>query len=236
MIGLSLCQEGMNPGIAPLLLRCARPVSRAPSRKPSIVHLPNVSKRDPCCLGLGGQRLGLRKLPSKPGRVAGCATFNSFIGFEGAIGCRVLVRHALAPADFSGPPCSLGLGEPCKVFIGFQHLFCTQKRMAKTRRLRGGRQPLMGAPISYVGAPVAQYTVSDSGDSTYTLPAKGGGCGCLAQNGGYRATAKNRAMLRKYRAGKSIGFTGIASLKAKGLLPRTSRKNRGKKIVGPKYR
>jgi hypothetical protein len=66
--------------------------------------------------------------------------------------------------------------------------------------------------------------------------ARGGGCGCLPQGGGYRATAKNRAMLRRYRAGKSIGFTGVASLKAKGLLARTSKKNRGKKIVGPKYR
>jgi hypothetical protein len=112
--------------------------------------------------------------------------------------------------------------------------------MRGTRKLRGGRQPLIGAPITYVGAPVGQYTVSDSGDSTYTLPTKGsmtgGGCGCLAQQGGYRATRKDRAMLRKYKAGKSIGFTGIASLKAKGLLPRSSRKNRGKKIVGPKYR
>jgi len=43
-------------------------------------------------------------------------------------------------------------------------------------------------------------------------------------------------MLSRYRSGKSIGFTGVASLKAKGLLARTSRKNRGKKIVGPKYR
>jgi hypothetical protein len=65
---------------------------------------------------------------------------------------------------------------------------------------------------------------------------KGGGCGCLPQGGGYRATRKNRAMLARYRAGKSIGFTGVASLKAKGLLARTSRKNKGKKIVGPKYR
>jgi len=63
-----------------------------------------------------------------------------------------------------------------------------------------------------------------------------GGCGCLPQGGGYKATRKNRTLLRKYRAGKSIGFTARASLKAKGLLPRTSRKNRGKKIVGPKYR
>lgn len=54
--------------------------------------------------------------------------------------------------------------------------------------------------------------------------------------GGYKATAKDRDMLRRYRSGNSIGFTGIASLKAKGLLARTSKKNRGKKIVGPKYR
>jgi hypothetical protein len=65
---------------------------------------------------------------------------------------------------------------------------------------------------------------------------RGGGCGCMPQGGGYRATKKNRAMLSRYRAGKSIGFTGVASLKAKGLLARTSRKNQGKKIVGPKYR
>ena len=52
---------------------------------------------------------------------------------------------------------------------------------------------------------------------------------------GYRATRKNRAMLRRWRRGESIGFTGVASLKAKGLIPRTSRKNFGKKIVGPKY-
>ena len=54
--------------------------------------------------------------------------------------------------------------------------------------------------------------------------------------GGYKATAKNRAMLKKWRQGKSIGFTGVASLKSKGLIPRTSRKNKGKKIVGSKYR
>jgi hypothetical protein len=63
----------------------------------------------------------------------------------------------------------------------------------------------------------------------------GGGCGC-GLRGGYRATAKDKAMLARWRRGESIGFTGVASLKAKGLIARTSRKNRGKKIVGPKYR
>jgi len=74
----------------------------------------------------------------------------------------------------------------------------------------------------------------------------GGGCGCgmplmgggglVFANGGYRMTARNRKYLKKYRAGKPIGFTMRASLKAKGLIPRTSRKFRGRKVVGPKYK
>lgn len=62
-------------------------------------------------------------------------------------------------------------------------------------------------------------------------PMVGGG----ANQGGYRATRRNRTMLRAYKRGKSIGFTGVASLKAKGLLPRTSGKYRGKYVLGPKY-
>jgi len=49
--------------------------------------------------------------------------------------------------------------------------------------------------------------------------------------GGYRPTRRNREMLRKYKAGKKIGFTGRASLKAKGMLPRAN----GRYILGPKY-
>lgn len=57
-------------------------------------------------------------------------------------------------------------------------------------------------------------------------------CACmLGQQGGYRPTRRNRQMLRKYKAGKSIGFTGKASLKAKGMLPRSN----GRYILGPKY-
>ena len=54
--------------------------------------------------------------------------------------------------------------------------------------------------------------------------------------GGYVATAKDRHYLRKYRRGQSIGFTMLASLKAKGLLPRTSKTMKGKKVLGSKYR
>ena len=65
----------------------------------------------------------------------------------------------------------------------------------------------------------------------------GGGCGCgMPLMGGYRATARNRKYLKMYRAGKPIGFTMLASLKAKGLIPRTSRKLRGRKVLGPKYK
>ena len=70
---------------------------------------------------------------------------------------------------------------------------------------------------------------------------RGGGCGCMAwkggktrrvRRGGYRATAKNRKYLRRWKQGKSIGFTMRSSLKAKGLIPRAS----GKKVVSPKYK
>ena len=64
---------------------------------------------------------------------------------------------------------------------------------------------------------------------------KGGGCGC-GLKGGYKATARNRKYLAKLRRGESIGFTMKASLKAKGLIPRTSKKHYGKKILGNKYK
>jgi DNA-binding IclR family transcriptional regulator len=57
-------------------------------------------------------------------------------------------------------------------------------------------------------------------------------CPCtIPQRGGYRPTRRNRQILRKYKAGKSIGFTMKSSLKAKGMLPRSN----GRYILGPKY-
>lgn len=57
------------------------------------------------------------------------------------------------------------------------------------------------------------------------------------QAGGYKATPADLELLRKYKRGISIGFTGRSSLKAKGLLPRKSKKYRGKEVyvLGPKY-
>ncbi len=71
---------------------------------------------------------------------------------------------------------------------------------------------------------------------------KGAGCGCANKtlgfigSGGYRPTKKNLETLRRWRRGESIGFTATSSLKAKGLIPRTSMTLKGKKIVSAKYR
>ena len=66
-------------------------------------------------------------------------------------------------------------------------------------------------------------------------------CGLVYRGGGktrsckYRPTKKNRNTLKRWKRGESIGFTLTSSLKAKGMIPRTSRKNRGKRIVSEKY-
>jgi hypothetical protein len=67
---------------------------------------------------------------------------------------------------------------------------------------------------------------------------RAGGCGCSSGKlfGGYKATRKNKSLLRRLKKGISIGFTAIASLKAKGLLARTSKKFRGKRVLGAKYK
>lgn len=54
--------------------------------------------------------------------------------------------------------------------------------------------------------------------------------------GGYKPTARDLEYLRKWKRGESIGFTMTASLKSKGLIPRTSKTMKGKKILGSKYR
>lgn len=58
-------------------------------------------------------------------------------------------------------------------------------------------------------------------------------CPCSAPliRGGYTPTEKDLAALKKFKAGKSIGFTMRASLKAKGLIPRVN----GSRRVSAKY-
>jgi hypothetical protein len=73
---------------------------------------------------------------------------------------------------------------------------------------------------------------------------RGGGCGCglwqsggtRRKRGGYKPTKKNLKYLKQWRKGQSIGFTMTSSLKAKGLIPRTSKTMKGKRVVSPKYR
>ena len=65
---------------------------------------------------------------------------------------------------------------------------------------------------------------------------KGGACQTVplipTALGGDRATKRNIKYLKKWKEGKSIGFTMRSSLKAKGLIPRAN----GKKRVSIKYR
>jgi hypothetical protein len=55
-------------------------------------------------------------------------------------------------------------------------------------------------------------------------------------SGGYVPTERDLMYLKKWKRGESIGFTMTASLKAKGLIPRTSKTHRGRKVLGEKYR
>lgn len=74
----------------------------------------------------------------------------------------------------------------------------------------------------------------------------GGSCPCSGglmkggatrkRRGGYRPTKKNLKYLKKWKRGESIGFTMTSSLKAKGLIPRTSKSMKGKRVVSRKYR
>ena len=59
----------------------------------------------------------------------------------------------------------------------------------------------------------------------------GGSRRITQKRGGYRATQRDKKYLRRWKQGKSIGFTMRASLKAKGLIPRAN----GTKRVSHKY-
>ena len=48
--------------------------------------------------------------------------------------------------------------------------------------------------------------------------------------------AKVETIKKKIKSGKKIGFSEKAQAKARGLIPRTSDKNKGRKVKSPKYR
>lgn len=63
-----------------------------------------------------------------------------------------------------------------------------------------------------------------------------GGKRTRKQRAGYKPSHKNLNALKRWKRGESIGFTMTASLKAKGLIPRTSKTKKGKYIVSRKYK
>ena len=48
--------------------------------------------------------------------------------------------------------------------------------------------------------------------------------------------AKVETIKKKIKSSKKLGFSERAQAKARGLIPRTSDKNKGKKIKSPKYK
>ena len=81
------------------------------------------------------------------------------------------------------------------------------------------------SPLLRGGGSCSPLIRGGGADSGAYVKIGGGSCSTRPLNalyGGYRATKKNRKTLRKYKQGKSIGFTARASLKAKGLIPRSN--------------
>lgn len=125
------------------------------------------------------------------------------------------------------------------------------------QRQGGGGMPACGS-CPFPGTGVCDFYAR--GGSMATSSQRGGGCGCGARmqrgggcgcggtapllqtggtrkrRGGYRATKRNLKYLKKWRKGESIGFTMTSSLKAKGLIPRTSKTMKGKRVVSRKYK
>ena len=105
------------------------------------------------------------------------------------------------------------------LFSGIKNPFKSSGIITTTRKFRPGSVGSSPPPIP------TPTTVLANSDPTPNVI-----------RGGYRATRRNRDLLKRWRRGESIGFTATASLKAKGLIPRTSKKNFGKKVVSRKYR
>jgi hypothetical protein len=112
-----------------------------------------------------------------------------------------------------------------------------KRARTKTRKMRGGYPGCSGQPTM-----LRAMGIMAGGKRRKRQSA--GACGACAglprflrggkrsTGGKYKPTARNRDLVRKWRAGKSIGFTARASLKAKGLIPRAN----GTKRVSAKYK
>ena len=113
------------------------------------------------------------------------------------------------------------------------------RRIREIRQRLPVAQSIASVPVQAQGIATVPGQAQSAAPVQVQAPAasqEGGGCGCGLRRGGYRPTKKNLAALKKWRKGQSIGFTMTSSLKAKGLIPRTSRKHKGKKVVSAKYK
>lgn len=106
-----------------------------------------------------------------------------------------------------------GAGAPKLAFRGMGG----KRRSRSTKRQRGGSGCSGGSPM------LRSLGIMAGGKRSRSKSMRGGA---------YKPTARNLAALRRHRAGKSIGFTMRASLKAKGLIPRSN----GTYKVSSKYR
>jgi hypothetical protein len=93
-----------------------------------------------------------------------------------------------------------------------------RSRSSRTKRQRGGGGCSGGTPM------LRSLGIMAGG--------KRSGSRSSSSRSAYKPTTRNLATLRRFRAGKSIGFTMRASLKAKGLIPRSN----GTYKVSSKYR
>ena len=116
--------------------------------------------------------------------------------------------------------------------------------MAKTRKQRGGVCPCAlglsstgGGADSGMFAKIGGFLVPFGRKLTRKVGGGSSSCGTRGVNpltavyGGYRQTKKNRNIVKRYKQGKSIGFTARSSLKAKGLI----RRSNGTYKVSQKY-
>lgn len=132
-----------------------------------------------------------------------------------------------------GPSASLRGGCGCMMGAAPQ----PARKRAQTRKMRGGYpgctgQPTMLRALGIMAGGRRRQATSDkrSGQARKRGSRKqsAGACGACSglprflRGGKYIPTARNKAALRKWRAGKSIGFTARSSLKAKGLIPRSN--------------
>jgi hypothetical protein len=126
-------------------------------------------------------------------------------------------------------------GGGCKEQAGGCGCLLGSAPQAKRKTRRPARWSLRGGYPGCTGQPTMLRALGIMAGGKRSKRQSAGACGACAglprflrggsrrsTGGKYIPTARNKALLRKWRAGKSIGFTARSSLKAKGLIPRAN--------------